>query len=434
MGIPAPLSRLSPTALIITLSISVRLLQLLVLHILPSFLPLFDTSPLLLSPNPSPGLRWDAIHFASIATRGYEYEQQLAFQPGWLGVMRLAGEAVRWVKSSMGLGATAAVEVQDVVLGGMIVGNVAYVLATFVLYKLTLHMFNPTFALLTALFYTLPPTASSTAPYTEPLCALLTFSGYYLVIKKQYLLGGICLSAATSMRASGLISLAAVMGWAVYGEDRERNLGMFQSAKRLLYRALRPAIPTLIAFAPFLAFQVYAEKSFCSPADKAAGVARPWCYNPAPISYGFVQNRYWNVGPFNYWTLEQLPNIMLALPIIIASLLGTLRCLSIMTNPTPTLDALGETVRPHPALYDFTIGHFITMILLIVSSHTQIALRVCTGDPVLWWHVTQLAVDWEGVRAGKGLKVSKLGRWWLGWTVVWGAVAIVLWAGHYPPA
>ena len=47
-----------------------------------------------------------------------------------------------------------------------------------------------------------------------------------------------------------------------------------------------------------------------------ASSKRPWCEQSGGTLYGFVQKEYWNQGLFNYWTLAQLPNFLLAAPIL----------------------------------------------------------------------------------------------------------------------
>ena len=78
------------------------------------------------------------------------------------------------------------------------------------------------------------------------------------------------------------------------------------------------------------------------------------------------------------------------------------------------------------------LHHLLMTVLLVTSSHTQIALRVISGDPVVWWNVTAMAFDWSPSQRTRSMTIT--GKLWVWWTVIWGGVSLVLWAGHYPPA
>jgi hypothetical protein len=149
-GLQRSTSTGSPIRTIALLALLSRIVPLALLHLLP--IRTFDASASLLSPPTSSGisltplttytpptLRWDAIHFATIALRGYTFEQQLAFQPGWPLVMRVAGEGVWWAKRLFtGLvsgDSSSILTSNDVVLGGVIAANAAFVGATIMLYK-----------------------------------------------------------------------------------------------------------------------------------------------------------------------------------------------------------------------------------------------------------------------------------------------------------
>ncbi|KAK4685357.1 pre-rRNA-processing protein TSR4, partial [Tremellales sp. Uapishka_1] len=173
-----------------------------------------------------------------------------------------------------------------------------------------------------------------------------------------------------------------------------------------VHRSLAAVLPCLIVIAPFLAFQYYAYRAFCMPAS-----TRPWCESSFPMVYSFVQGKYWNVGFLKYWTPAQIPNLLIASPVLFVSLYGSHTVIWSRTNSTETI---------------FHLHHLFLTMLLILSSHTQIALRVVSGDPVFWWNVRSMAFGDKGM--------TRMGRAWVSWTVVWGAISIVLWAGHYPPA
>ena len=128
---PFPGSRLMcrehhhPLLFIATLALTSRLCALLLLQI-P--LKAFDSSHELVQTSGSITLRWDGLHFLAIAKKGYDYEQQLAFQPGWPGLIRVLGEAIAWAQGHE-LG------VDDVLTGAVGLSIASFVGAAVMLHK-----------------------------------------------------------------------------------------------------------------------------------------------------------------------------------------------------------------------------------------------------------------------------------------------------------
>jgi phosphatidylinositol glycan class V len=159
-----------------------------------------------------------------------------------------------------------------------------------------------------------------------------------------------------------------------------------------------------------------------------------------------------NVGLLNYWTLAQLPNLVIASPILSVSFYGVYRFL--LGNPIAPTQPTSVAAVSSWTLAPFYIVHLALTLLLTFSAHSQIALRLSVTDPVIWWTVASLAVrrDTGGARiardaggkaavAVKGdrptqgmLVLTGFGKVWVSWVVVYGAISIPLWAGHYPPA
>lgn len=164
-----------------------------------------------------------------------------------------------------------------------------------------------------------------------------------------------------------------------------------------------------------------------------------------------------NVGFLRYWTLAQIPNFLLASPVILISIHGIYLSFSsqllskkIKSNATDDKDLFKSKSRflQNARLTPFAIVHLITTCILIFASHTQIILRVSSGNPFVWWTIAAVAFkeDHEtppsestgqaskGVPPTSRFRLTMLGRYWIRWVIVWGGVSIILLSGFYPPA
>lgn len=192
--------------------------------------------------------------------------------------------------------------------------------------------------------------------------------------------------------------------------------------------------------------------AYCTSSNlNAESEAPSWCNNMVPSIYTHVQAKYWNSGFLQYWTLAQIPNFLIAAPVYALLLsfclwhvAGALHpqlnsCYSRLTSAKRGLISSASTDKPShsdPFLSSSITPHalhslFLTFTLLF-NSHVQIMLRQAASMPVVYW-----AAAWLFLRDGGDRKVA--GRWgwgrlWVGWSVIWGAISLILWVTFLPPA
>ena len=164
--------------------------------------------------------------------------------------------------------------------------------------------------------------------------------------------------------------------------------------------------------------------AFCLP-DGTETV--PWCNNIPPSIYTYAQAKYWNVGFLRYWTPSQLPNILLALPVLGLLLTFSFYYLGAFFTSVP-LAYMSKLPHSSPPFFDTSLMPYVlhTILLsfvLLFASHTQIALRVAPCLPTTYWAAAWLLVTYP-----------RIGRVWVMWSVLWGTLSVVLWGVFLPPA
>ncbi|GAA5836386.1 hypothetical protein JCM9279_000371 [Rhodotorula babjevae] len=459
-----------PARTLVRASLALRAVTSLALVLLGSLLPSFETDAAALS-HPvawwvQPFVRWDSVHFVNIAVDGYTTEQQTAFMPGLPLVMRVGGEALHWFLRRRG-----PVQGDEVVLAGLLATTLATTAAALCLHRLTLAIFpsRPRHALPTALLFLFAPSRPTLhgVPYTEPFAALSTFGGMLLFAQGHDVRAAAAWAAGSAFRAQGALLGAGFFGWKwILRRSFDGRNSNGEAFRRLALNLPRFALLSFLSAAPFLAFQLYVYKLYCP--SSTTGDARPWCTQGLGLSYGWVQREYWDVGPFHYWTLLQLPNFLLAAPVLALSLTAswsfytrnaravlhsTLPFLppSLLPAPAPappTAAAADERPLTAPASSQLVAAlvphvhlHTATTLLLVVSAHVQIALRVCATGPVVWWYAAELVEHGLRRERGRGRgrgrdeeREGRAGRAWVRYVEVWGVVATALWAVFLPPA
>ncbi|KAI9445656.1 glycosyltransferase family 76 protein [Russula earlei] len=391
------------------LTVLSRILVAASIHISSSYLPLFDASPSTFLTPPasrsfaSPLLRWDAFHFVAIAKEGYSHDQHWAFFPGVPLLLRIAHRLpVLFVDHTTSALAWVALLHASIAIP-----------TTRAIYHLTLiHFRSPSFALLTALLSLLPasPATLYFAPYAEPIFTFLSYRGMLACARKHYFSASLYLAAAAAFRSNGIL-LALYVPWSLLIDPLLLSFTLPSPSMvlRACFHALLPLLPSLF-------HQINAYRAFCIPNPTPDAQRPPWCNNVIPSIYAHVQRTYWHVGFLSYWTPAQLPNIVLALPLIVPLLFHS------VSHASLRIRGKSGILRPSTTTVH-AVHATILCITLLTNAHTQIALRLLPALPSTYWSVAALLVErpWWG-------------RAYVVWAVLWCAASVVLWATFLPPA
>ncbi|KAH9810444.1 GPI mannosyltransferase 2 [Melampsora americana] len=413
----------------------IRSITLALILLIPklNLVPVFDSSAR--SMGSLEGLvRWDVLHFLSIYRHGDRtVEQQWAFGKGITWVLSLGHSLVPQNLYT---------QEQAAILGGSLLALFASVLSTVMLYLLTMELTTSSqFSFLTSLLHILSPSPSTqVVVYTEPFFALFTFTGMLGFARldrcpQRRLKIAFCLfrltiaglwAISTSFRPLGVM-MAGFWGWDWLQQSlrriRTNPTDWVGSSIFIGIRAIETAVLVLITCAPFIYDQYQAYLRFClNRGGSDLFSPRPWCSYTIPAIYPFVQSHYWDVGFLRYWTLSQIPNFIISMPLYFLSFSGisTYYRLSRPNTSRPFLKS---------RLIIYIHLQLILTLILFFNSHVQIILRQAASIPGIWWALADQVGSGWGLWPG-----DKNGKWWWIWCGLWGPISVLLWIGFYPPA
>jgi hypothetical protein len=199
--------------------------------------------------------RWDVLHYQRISAQGYTDDESTAFYPLFPALMGLVGGVLR----------------QDYLLSGMLISNVAFVIALIGLYRLTEGRFGAQVARRTTLYISIFPTAFFfLVPYPEALLLLLVVLAFYASQKGNWVVAFLAGALASCTRMTGAL-LVLPLGYEYLAQTLLRS-------RRLTWHALLLPL-TVLPAAAFLCFRQIA--GYLPPSDLVYQhwrlvVAPPW--------------------------------------------------------------------------------------------------------------------------------------------------------------
>ncbi|KAJ3675551.1 hypothetical protein LUZ60_004593 [Juncus effusus] len=253
---------------------------------------------------------WDGVYFVRITVCGYEYEQSFAFLPLLPAGMKILSRSVLAPLVPL-IGYRAVLG-----LSGYVLNNLAFVFAALYLYRLSNLVLKDSLVAYRAsvLFCFNPASIFYSSLYSESLYALFSLGGLYHLFSGSKFISVIMLALSGSARSNGTLNAGYVCFLALV---QAFNALFHNKAPFLAVGALFVGfLSSVFIFAPFLAFQAFGYLNFCMDEIKM----RPWCLKKLPLIYGFIQNHYWGVGFMKYFQIKQLPNFLLASPVLSLSI------------------------------------------------------------------------------------------------------------------
>lgn len=399
--------------------------------------------------------RWDAQYFLHIATNGYTYEQTLAFYPLLPFIIGFLANTIYFVCPVI-----SAYHLSLIIATGL--NLVFFVKATECLFELSLRLTgNKKWAQMVAILFCLNPASIFfSAPYSEALFAWLTFKVMLETSDSSISFTRLVVPLSLSLvcRSNGLINLGYVIYFAI-----KTCLSTAKKAYKISV-VVKSALVIAIALALYAVTHLYYYYLYCvkhsfehSPeivkyaqqhsyilaGNRDSNYTSPWCEKDLPISYSYIQSHYWNVGFLHYYTWKQIPNFLLATPILVIILNFCCNFLQQHTRYCLYLGLLDNKATKKITLFERQICPFVLhglflALFCILFVHIQVSTRLlASSSPLLYWYCANYFKDadingFEDIRDIIFLDKSEIRRLILCYFVGYALIGTILFSNFLP--
>lgn len=377
--------------------------------------------------------RWDAQYFIHIAQFGYTYENCLPFFPLFPLVVRYVACGLNSLFGSwLNFHST-------LLISATLLNVVMFIKSADVLHRLSLRVLRSECRAYKAvvLYCVNPASIFFTAPYSETLFAWMSFYTMYKCTENETfrfanidIMSSLPTGFTMITRSNGTVNLGFIL-YTSFKNIIERTLPEIMYKYRTLkHKIILPflllplftsfisiTLTVIIALLPFLMVQTYNYVKYCIHSDHnlpeflsntdyvLPGTAEsPWCNSTLPLSYSYVQSHYWGVGFLKYYKLKQIPNFILATPIIVLlmyhslsyvicnirlclrlglriSIFGYSNKMSYMTKQISKCFGTND-----PTMFVYVVHVLFLCIFCILFVHIQVSTRLlASASPVLYW-------------------------------------------------
>jgi GPI mannosyltransferase 2 len=401
-----------------------------------------DVSPLLKSFT-----YWDAAHYLNLAKSSrwidaYTYEESLPFFPLFPRLIHSLSSSILTILPSSNQ-----LDVDRIsILSGLLISNLSFIIAAPILYHLLKKMgSSKSSAEISVICFCIfnPGSVFFSAIYTESLFAMLSWCGFlwidscclfgiewatkfnslssssssrssittlFFSVLKSFL-GLFMLFLASLSRVNGLLNsipafLLCCRCLILGGVKEKKEEDITKSKKKKwLVRLVKiwsfawGAISAVVIFLPYFIHQSHITKvllNFYSEidSDEILSSSDNIAYDGSD-AYSFVQRKHFNAGFLQQYEFKQLPNFMLAVPIVILSYYaikehtyindGILWVRRVKDAQSYVFLSNVEEHTKYSASV-FAIHLILTLFVGILFAHVQILTRlVCASSPLIYW-------------------------------------------------
>lgn len=342
-------------------------------------------------------VKWDGVHFLSVAAHEYKFENQHAFFPGLPYAIRYSGIFLRKCVGTLkhaGLVPMEFLSETDMfIVAATIITHACATLIPLLLYLLgrtfPSTMIPSKVAYFASILYCFPGGAAifMSAPYTEAPFAFFSFLGIYIlestdehdhaVVKLfRFSVSVFMLFIASSMRSNAFLLLLFPFYRAL-----RLSPGIIKCGDFFTHWFTWLPFAVSIMILP-VGYAIYVYNQFCHGAEDAQQPV--WCNHRIPNFYPYVQEKYWGVGFLKYWQWQQWPNFLLALPtgtVIISAFYWQAHKFRHCVNWRLLL------------LAPYVIQLLSLLVMCLFFAHVQIISRLVTSCPLFYWHYAGLLLS-----------------------------------------
>uniref|UniRef100_A0A146KR70 GPI mannosyltransferase 2 n=1 Tax=Lygus hesperus TaxID=30085 RepID=A0A146KR70_LYGHE len=351
-------------------------------------------------------MRWDAQHFLQIARSGYSYHTSFAFFPLFPLAVRSLSVVLQFI---LGLNV-----LSGLLLASVLLNSVLFVEATILLYKLSLAVLkHELFAFHSAIFFCLSPaTVFFIAPYSESLFAFCTFKGMLNYATNKMVPSVLWFTLSTFVRSNGVINAGYPLHFqwfCIFKICELFSTNRINIGTKLLKSVFLAVISCGMVILPFFLFQTYSYYLLCmrnvvnhshammrfSETQGIPLVGMPaaiTCNGSVSLPYFELQSAYWDVGFLRYYKWKQLPNFLLATPIITLVLYYGLKFLSnnkesivipkrLYANAGPPM-SLG---LPPKCLVYMVQAVYLTITCALCINIQVTTRMIASSSPIIYW-------------------------------------------------